>query len=107
MHPDYVRQCLQSQDEARPVLASFGLRDLERGWRNLAGLGRALPFDGLHSLCGALARLLPRCPDPDMALNNLERFLANPEGARQLPVLLEHRARTLETLLQLFSTSYF
>jgi glutamate-ammonia-ligase adenylyltransferase len=53
----------------------------------------------------ALLRILPRCPDPDMALNNLERFLATPSGAGKLPVLLESRARTLETLLQLVSTS--
>src|SRR5207244_13255756 len=49
----------------------------------------------------------PRWPDPDMALNNLERFLANPAALAQLPALLEGRARTLETLLQLFSTSQF
>jgi glutamate-ammonia-ligase adenylyltransferase len=42
-----------------------------------------------------------------MALNNFERFLANPAGAGQLPGLLESRARSLETLLQLFSTSQF
>ena len=30
---------------------------------------------------------------------NLERFLANPDGAQQLPGLMDGRARTLETLL--------
>src|SRR5207237_8690874 len=54
-----------------------------------------------------LGRLLPRCPDPDMALNNLERFLADPAGRESLPVLLEGRARSLEILLQLLSTSQF
>src|SRR5205085_12669607 len=44
---------------------------------------------------------------PDMALNNLERFLVTPGSAERLPMLLEGRARTLETLLQLFSTSQF
>src|SRR5207253_5052923 len=47
------------------------------------------------------------CPDPDMALNSLGRFLANPTGAQQLSALLDGRARTLEILLQLFSTSEY
>src|SRR5205823_8485690 len=44
---------------------------------------------------------------PDMALNSLERFIANPAGAEQLPALLENRARTLGTLAGLLSTSQF
>src|SRR5262249_42261743 len=54
-----------------------------------------------------LGRLLPRSPDPDMALNNLERFLARPAAARQLPWLLENHARSLEVLLQLLGTSQY
>ena len=51
-------------------------------WRNLTHLASSLSLDPLRELCGPLSRLLPRCPDPDMALNNLERFLANPAGRR-------------------------
>src|SRR4029077_20644056 len=58
-------------------------------------------------LCHPLGRLLPRCADADMALNNFERFLVSVGGPQQLPSLLESRARTLETVLQLFSTSQF
>ncbi len=71
----------------------------------MTGLEEALSLDGLRDLCTPLGRLLPRCPDPDMALNNLERFLANPAAAAQTPLLLENRARVLEILLHLFSTS--
>src|SRR5205823_1143976 len=53
-----------------------------------------------------LGRLLPRCADPDMALNNLDRFFAA-AGRSVLSTLMESRARTLETMLQLFSTSQF
>src|SRR5262249_17919396 len=56
-------------------------------------------------LCTPLGRLILRCPDPDLALNSLERFLAHPAGREQLPLLLENRARTLEVFLQLVSTS--
>src|SRR5215472_3248077 len=105
MQVDQLRNSLESVDSARPLLQSWQVRDAERGWRNLTYLANSLPPDAFRELCGPLGRLLPRCPDADMALNNLERFLANPQGAGQLPQLLEGRARTLETLLQLFSTS--
>jgi glutamate-ammonia-ligase adenylyltransferase len=107
MHLDQLRNCLESLDRARPVFAGWGLRDAERGWQNLAHLAEAIGPDALRELTTPLGRLLPRCPDPDMALNNLERFLANPAGAQQLPALQENRARVLETLLQLLSTSQF
>src|SRR5438105_1513163 len=107
MHLDQLRHCMESLEQARPLLHGWGPRDPERGWRNLSHLAAAVGAEALRELCHPLGRLLPRCPDPDMALNNLERFLANPEGARQLPALLEGRARTLETLLQLLSTSQY
>jgi glutamate-ammonia-ligase adenylyltransferase len=107
MHLDQLRHCLESFDQARPLLQSWNVRDPERGWRNLTHLANAIGLDALRELCHPLGRLLPRCPDADMALNNFERFLANPAGTQQLPLLLESRVRTLETLLQLLSTSQF
>jgi glutamate-ammonia-ligase adenylyltransferase len=107
MHLDHLRHCLDSPDQARPLLNAWNLRDRERGWRNLTHLADALRLDALGELCTPLGRLLPRCPDPDMALNSLERFLANPAGAERLPALLDGRARSLEILLQLFSTSQY
>jgi glutamate-ammonia-ligase adenylyltransferase len=107
MHLDQLRAHLESLDQARSLLQAWTLRDPERGWRNLAHLAEAVGLDSLRELCQPLSRTLPRCPDPDMALNNLERFLANPAGAQQLPALIEGRARILETMLQLFSTSQY
>ena len=107
MHLDQLRSSLESLDQARGLLHGWGLRDLERGWHNLTHLANLLGLDALRELGQSLGRLLPRCPDPDMALNNLERFLANPAGARQLPALLDGRSRILETLLQLLSTSQY
>ncbi len=105
MHLEQLRTCLDSLAGARALLHTWNLRDPERGWRNLTGLAEAVSLDGLREICTPLGRLLPRCPDPDMALNNLERFLANPAASVQVPILLENRARVLEILLQLFSTS--
>jgi glutamate-ammonia-ligase adenylyltransferase len=105
MQPDTLRDPLESPAQARPLLHAWGLRDFERGWQNLSHLAEAAGLDALRELSPLLGRYLPRCPDPDMALNNFERFLANPGGRQQLPTLLEGRARPLEILLQLLSTS--
>ena len=105
MQLDLIRQSLDSLDGARSFLNNCNLRDPEGGGRNLASIAAVLSREGLRDLGPPLGRLLPRCPDPDMALNNLERFLAQPAGAEQLPLLLENRARTLEILLQLLSVS--
>jgi glutamate-ammonia-ligase adenylyltransferase len=105
MQLEQLRNYVDSLAGARSLLRTWHLRDPERGWRNLTGLAEALSLDGLRELCTPLGRLLPRCPDPDMALNNLERFFANPTAVAQLPVLLENRARLLEILLHLCSTS--
>jgi glutamate-ammonia-ligase adenylyltransferase len=107
MHADQLRQSLESLDQARPLLHTWNLRDSEGGWRNLTGLASAIGLDTLRDLQQPLARYLPRCSDPDMALNGLERFLSNPEGARRLPALLGVRARTLEKFLHLLSTSQY
>jgi [glutamine synthetase] adenylyltransferase / [glutamine synthetase]-adenylyl-L-tyrosine phosphorylase len=107
MQSDSIRRCLESAEQARPLLQGWRLRDIERGWVNLTGLANAIGADRLSDLSLALGRFLPRSPDADMALNNLERFLANPAGAKQLQSLLEGRARSLETLLQLLGTSQY
>src|SRR5579871_3078796 len=107
MHADLLHSCLESLDQARPILHRWGLRDAERGWRNLTHLANEIGLDPLRKLARPLARLLPACPDPDMSLNNLEHFLATPAGAQRLPTLMESRARVLETVVQLFGTSQY
>jgi glutamate-ammonia-ligase adenylyltransferase len=107
MHLEQLRHSLESAEEARPLLTQWRLRDPAGALANLRGLAASIGLEAFRDLCHPLGRILPRCPDPDMALNNLERFLANPAAQAQLSLLLESRARTLETLLQLFSTSHF
>jgi glutamate-ammonia-ligase adenylyltransferase len=107
MQLDQLRQSLESLDQARPLLHAWNVHDPERGWQNLKHLADAVGPDALRELCQPLGRFLPRCPDPDMALNNLERFLDNPAALPLLPSLLEGRARTLEILVQLLSTSQY
>src|SRR5262245_66291881 len=100
MQPEQLRHALESPDSARPLLQNWGLRDHDRAFLNLRRLADALGHDALAELLPWLGRFLPRNPDPDMALNNFERFLGSPEGLAQRPALLESRARPLEKLLE-------
>ena len=106
MQTDELRSCLDSLAQAGKLLYDWNIHDIERGQSNLARLAEVLGIDALSELCHPLSRLLPRCPDADMALNNLERYFASAGPTSLLP-LLESRARTLETILQLFSASQF
>lgn len=58
-----------------------------------------------RALASELARRLPSNPDPDRALNNLERFLAARPSA--LTELLGDRTMGLEVLLPILGTSQF
>jgi glutamate-ammonia-ligase adenylyltransferase len=106
MHTEEMRHCLNSQEQARTLLIDWHVNDIERGIVNLTQLSNALGLNALSDLCHPLSRLLPRCADPDMALNNLDRYFTS-AGPESMPALMEARARTLETMLQLFSTSQF
>ena len=58
MHLDQLRQCLDSAEQARPLLQAWGLRDSEGGTRNLADLARAIGLDAVRELCHPLGRLV-------------------------------------------------
>ncbi len=107
MQTDQLRQCLDSASEAEQLFDQWKLQDRDLARRNLRALATTLGVDKLSELCHPLGRILPRCPDPDMAFNNLERFLDTTGGLGQIDSLLESRARTLEILMQLLSTSQF
>src|SRR5262245_52263310 len=82
------------------------LRDPDRGRRNLSALQSHLGTT-FAEVSAVLGRHLSRTADPDMALNNLERLLAQPTARGQLPQLLEARGRGLEPVLHLLAASQF
>jgi glutamate-ammonia-ligase adenylyltransferase len=92
----------------RRWLAGLGVRDPERGARDLADLTRRAGPERLERVARIAVQLdavLPRCPDPGMALTNLERFLAAVPRIDETLDELAADARTTEILLQVFSTS--
>lgn len=66
---------------------------------------RGVTLDLLETICRILERELPRLSDPDMALNNLERFFAAARSPLALGGLFERDPEALSILLQMFSSS--
>ncbi|MCS7237548.1 MAG: bifunctional [glutamate--ammonia ligase]-adenylyl-L-tyrosine phosphorylase/[glutamate--ammonia-ligase] adenylyltransferase [Thermoguttaceae bacterium] len=103
-----VEEILSSADTAQPFLLRLGLTDLARGYANLLALRRhGLTPDLLAVVYEQLAAALPSCPDPDMALNNLERFVARARNPLSLGALFERDPDTLPILIRIFSTSQY
>ena len=91
-------------------LAGLGVRDPERGVRDLADLTRrAGPacLELVARIAVQLDAVLPRCADPGMALANLERFMAAVPRIETTLGDLADNPRTTEILLQVFSTSQY
>jgi glutamate-ammonia-ligase adenylyltransferase len=91
-------------------LSGLGVRDPDRGVRDLADLTRRAGPASLALVARIAVQLdvvLPRCADPGMAIANLERFMA---AVPRIEFALEELAegpRTTEVLLQVFSTSQY
>ncbi len=99
---------LSDPTTARLWLGGLGVRDPERGYRDLQDLAASgLPPEAFDGLIGQLASALPRCSDPGMALTNLERFASSgPEGRAAIEALPSD-PKTIDVLVQLFSASQY
>ena len=64
-------------------------------------------LDLLAVICDQLAERLPGCADPDMAINNLERFVAAARNRLGVGTLFQRDPASLRTLIQIFSTSQY
>jgi glutamate-ammonia-ligase adenylyltransferase len=101
-----LRQYLDDPTAAADWLKSLGLVDVRRAHANLLELATGgLTLDLLAVICDQLAEHLAGCADPDMALNNLERFVAAARSPLSVGTLFERDPETLPTLLQIFSAS--
>ena len=99
---------LAEPEAARRWLASLGVRDPERGARDLRDIaGRDRPIGPLVALANQVQATLPTCPDPDMALTNLERFVSASDDPELTLTVLALTPKTTEIAIQLFSTSQY
>lgn len=106
MQVDQVVSFLDNQQEASKWLRELGVENTQRAHGNLVGIAEAgITVDLLAVICEQLAEHLPRISDPDMALNNLERFVRASRNPLSLGSLLERDSSAIPVMLQIFSTS--
>jgi [glutamine synthetase] adenylyltransferase / [glutamine synthetase]-adenylyl-L-tyrosine phosphorylase len=106
MHHDTLIHCLDDPVAAQPKLRALKLRNVERARSNLLSIARSgVTLDLLGLVYGQLSEELPRLSDPDMALNNLDRFFAASRSPLSLAALFERDPEALPTLLQIFASS--
>jgi glutamate-ammonia-ligase adenylyltransferase len=89
------------------ILANAGFKDTERAFvnlRSLAGRGARNQFARLAVLA---TDFLQHQPDPDMALNNYERFIRSQRDPGRHYQLLLSQPRRLDILMSIFSGSQF
>ena len=99
---------LENAEDAEPWLKSWGLENPQRGHRNLVNIASmGITLDLLVVICNQLGAYLPDCSDPDMALNNLERFFQSARNPLALGSLFERDDEALPILIRIFSTSQF
>ena len=88
------------------VVCEMGVSDLERASANFASIvDSGVTADLLEVLVDQLADYLPRSSDPDMALNNLTKFMEAARTPLALIGLFERDPSALEILVQMFSTT--
>jgi [glutamine synthetase] adenylyltransferase / [glutamine synthetase]-adenylyl-L-tyrosine phosphorylase len=103
-----LHRYLDHPAEAAGWLASWQLDDIQRAHGNLVRMAMSgITLDLLATICDQLAEQLPRLSDPDMALNNLDRFVTAARNPLSLASLFERDREALPILLQIFSTSQY
>jgi len=105
---DQLRHYLDHSSAAVDWLKNWHLTDLHRAHGNLVRMATCgVTLDLLANICDQLATQLPRLSDPDMALNNLDRFIESARNPLSLAALFERDPEALPILLQIFSTSQY
>ena len=108
MQIEQLNHYLDHPAESAGWLSPWQLDDVGRGHGNLVRMATSgLTLDLLATICDQLAEHLPRISDPDMALNNVDRFVSTARNPLSLGSLFERDPEALPTLLQIFSTSQY
>ncbi|HSF33223.1 MAG TPA: bifunctional [glutamate--ammonia ligase]-adenylyl-L-tyrosine phosphorylase/[glutamate--ammonia-ligase] adenylyltransferase [Candidatus Tectomicrobia bacterium] len=97
------------------LLRQFQFVNLEKTYRNLMQLHDGPPSahataksqELFRQLCGRLLRVASEQPDPDLAINNLEQFVASTPARESLFRLWLDNEAVLRVVLSLFGNSVF
>ncbi len=101
--------------EAREKLSGLGFKDTEAAYKNLTLLRTGPPFVHLsakarllfHRLAPAFLSSAASSPDPDRALQHLERFISSVGARTTFYSLLSENPLVSDELIKLFGTSVF
>lgn len=108
MEVETLRSYLETPERADRWLTALRLRDPRVAYQNLLSIAsQGIPLDLLTVLISQLEKVLPGLADPDMALNNLERFFAATRNPLSLAALFERDSTALSPLMQIFAASQF
>ncbi len=88
-------------------LARGGLEDLSQALKNLDLLSKKLGHEALREFVPFLLTPLAASADPDMALNNLERFVRSLGAGAEFVSLCHARPDVLVSLITIFGASRF
>ncbi len=111
----YLLDTRAEPDMVKDMLAERRIEDVEKAFENLSIL-RTGPVRGnitersrrIHAqIAPVFLEALLESPDPDMALNNAERFLGAIAGRISFYALLAENQETIRLLARLFGTSAF
>jgi glutamate-ammonia-ligase adenylyltransferase len=106
MDTGQLKSILDQPAQAVDWLRSLGVTDPARGHAHLLRITESgLSLDLLVVVAEQLAEFLPTSSDPDMALNNLSRFVAASHNSIRLATLFGRDTDALKTLVQIFSVS--
>jgi glutamate-ammonia-ligase adenylyltransferase len=101
-----IHRYLDQPTEAAAWLHSLGIHDVGRAHWNFVHMATAgVTLDLLADVADQLAQHLPALSDPDMALNNLDKFVCASLNPLSTAALFERDREALPTLLQMLSTS--
>jgi len=105
---DRLRNCLDDAQAAEPWLRSLHVANLPAAHANFTRMAEhGVTLDLLTQISEQFAAVAPTLADPDMAINNLERFLAASRNPMSTAALFERDPDALPNLLQIFSTSQY
>lgn len=101
-----IRRYIDDPNAAAAWFRQLNIVNSARAHGNLQAIATCgVPLDLIAVLFGQLQQVLGASADPDMALNNLERFITGARSPLSIAALFERDAMALPTLIQIFSTS--
>src|SRR6478736_2959279 len=105
---DRLRTCLDDAETAEPWLRSLCVANLPAAHANFQRIANyGVTLDLLTQISEQFSVAAPSLADPDMAINNLERFIAASRNPMATAALFERDPDALPSLLQIFTTSQY